>query len=481
MYNETVMVSKFSDLPVKDLPPAPPLRRLIGPSFIILGLGLGSGEVVLWPYLASQYGMGLIWGAILGLTFQYVMNMEIERYALAYGESIFVGYARKWRWLPMWFMLSTFIPWMWPGIAAASASLVGHVVGVHQTQYLAIGFLVAMGLILSLGPTLYKTVENLQKLLIVIGVPSIMILSIWLAQPQDWSAVAAGLVGRGDGFWWLPGGLALASFLGALAYAGAGGNLNLAQSFYVKEKGFGMGKYAGRITSLITGKLTDIVSLEGHRFDTTPTNVAIFRRWWRQINIEHFLVFWLTGSITIILLSLLAYTTVYQAGGSVASFEFVIHEAQVIGSRLAPAVGTFFLLVVSLTLFGTQLTVFDAASRIMAENIVLAAPQQLKPYHIRQIYYLVLWSFITVGILVFLGGFTQPLQLIMLAAILNAFAMFVHSGLTLWLNTTALPKLISPSLGRRIALAAACLFYGAFSVFVIWNDFIAKLWYTITK
>ena len=39
------------------------LKKLIGPSFILLALGLGSGEVILWPYLAANYGLGIIWGA----------------------------------------------------------------------------------------------------------------------------------------------------------------------------------------------------------------------------------------------------------------------------------------------------------------------------------------------------------------------------------------------------------------------------------
>src|SRR3990167_9734375 len=103
-------------LKIGNLPKAPRLLKLIGPSFIILGLGLGSGEIILWPYLTSNYGMGIIWGALLGLTFQFFMNMEIERYALAHGESVFVGLARKLRWISVWFLLSTFIPWIWPGI-----------------------------------------------------------------------------------------------------------------------------------------------------------------------------------------------------------------------------------------------------------------------------------------------------------------------------------------------------------------------------
>lgn len=44
----------------KLLPKAPAFRALLGPSFIILGLGLGSGEVVLWPYMANNYGLGIV-------------------------------------------------------------------------------------------------------------------------------------------------------------------------------------------------------------------------------------------------------------------------------------------------------------------------------------------------------------------------------------------------------------------------------------
>jgi len=85
------------------------IKKLLGPSFIILALGLGSGEVILWPYLASNYGLGIAWGAILGITFQFFINMEIERYALVKGESVFVGIAKIFKWATSWFVLSTFI------------------------------------------------------------------------------------------------------------------------------------------------------------------------------------------------------------------------------------------------------------------------------------------------------------------------------------------------------------------------------------
>lgn len=461
---------KFPAFKNKELPKALPLRKIVGPSFIILGLGLGSGEVILWPYLASNYGMGIIWGAIIGLTFQFFMNMEIERYALARGESIFVGFARKFRGISRWFLASTFAPWIWPGIAAASATLFGHVFGLpaDKTKYLSIAFLVFMGLILSLGPVLYKTVERLQKFLITVGVPSIFIMSILLADRADWTAVTKGVVGVGDGFFLLPAGISIASFLAALAYAGAGGNLNLAQSFYVKEKGFGMGKYSGKITSLITGAKRDNKPLlTGTSFALTKENKREFKKWWRNVNIEHFVVFWLTGSITIVLLSLLAYATTFGAAGNKSDISFVIRESVAIGQQLAPFLGTFFLVVTGATLFGTQLTVYDATSRILTENTVIAMGGKIKEKSIPKVYYMVLWLMIFSGIGIFLAGFTQPLQLLFIAAVLNAVAMFIHTGLTLWMNKTSLPKEIGPNKFRTIAMSTAFVFYGGFSLYVI--------------
>ncbi len=454
----------------KKLFPSPPtLKALIGPSFIILGLGLGSGEFILWPYLTSNFGMGIIWGALLGLTLQFFMNMEIERYALARGESVFVGLTRKFRYISFWFLLSTFIPWIWPGIVASSGTLISSVLGLNNPTLVSIVLLILIGLILSLGPVLYKTVETFEKGLILLGVPSIFILSIILSKPNHWVDASKGLIGIGEGYMILPEGIMIATFLAALAYAGAGGNLNLAQSFYVREKGYGMGKYAGKITSLLTGKKED-VKLTGNSFEINAESLSFFNKWWKNINIEHFFIFWLTGSITIVLLGLLSYATVFGIEGNSQGITFLINEAAAISGLLFPAAGTFFLIVGSLTLFGTQLTVFDATSRILAENTVITAYPRLNEKHIRKSYYVVLWLQIIAGIIIFKNGFTQPLQLLTLAAVMNAFAMFVHVGLTLWLNMTSLEKELRPSLIRITMMVFGFIFYGSFSIYTIFTE-----------
>ena len=67
---------------------------MVGPSVILLGLSLGSGEFILWPCLTVRYGFTVFWGALLGILTQFFINMEMARYTLATSEGITTGFAR---------------------------------------------------------------------------------------------------------------------------------------------------------------------------------------------------------------------------------------------------------------------------------------------------------------------------------------------------------------------------------------------------
>ncbi len=180
----------------------------------------------------------------------------------------------------------------------------------------------------------------------------------------------------------------------------------------------------------------------------------------------------MTGSVTILLLALLAHTTTYGLTSDTKGISFVLGEAGEIGRRIFPLAGIFFLLVAGSTLFGTQLTVYDATSRILTENLILSLPQRLNEKHIPKIYYAVLWLQILTGIAIFLFGFTEPLQLLILAAVLNSLAMFVHTGLMLWLNLTSLDQELRPGSLRVMAMVSAFLFYGGFGIYTIVDNFL---------
>lgn len=456
----------------RELPKPSPFLKLIGPSFIILAAGLGSGEVILWPYLASNFGLGLMWAALLGITFQFFLNMEIERYSLVTGESIFVGLARRFgKFAPIWFMVSSFVPWIWPGIIASGAKVLAASMGIAYSGTIGIVMLLVLGVLFSLGHIVYKTQELVQKIIIVLGVPFVAVLAVYLAGSTDWQALFKGIVGLGETaggmpYLFLPLGLPMATFLAAFAYSGSGGNLNLAQSFYVKEKGYGMGKYFGKITNILSHKKEEI-SLEGGTFSQTPENLSRFRSWWKIINLEHGIIFWAVGAVSMLLLALLSFSTVFGASGVDSSINFVIFEGAEIARRTLPVIGTLFLLVAGIMLFGTQFSVYGSTSRIISENLILSSPKRFKTSSISKYFYFFLWLQILAGVLVFALGFTEPLELVVIGAVLNAFSMFIYTGMVLFLNSTLLPKKTQPSLFRKFAVSIGFLFYGGFSFYTI--------------
>lgn len=438
-----------------DLPSVPPLSRSLGPSFILLGLALGSGELILWPYLVATHGLGLIWGGLIGITFQYFLNTEVMRYSLAHGESVFVGWRRWGKLIPSWFIFSTVIPWALPGFAATSAAILHHILPVLSPEPTAIILLLLTGLIISSGKTLYQTMERVQTTLLLFGLPFIALLSLYLARGTDWLNLGRGLIGIGDGWMFFPEGIALGAFLGAFAYSGGGGNLNLAQSYYIKEKGFGMGKYATGIKALLRGK--EAVRIDGQLFRLTPSNLGKWHKWWSLVTREHSLVFWGLGLTAILLLATLSASTSGNLESS-GGLSFLFAESEAIALATNQLVGKLFLLVGALMLFTTQLGVLESATRINSENYLLLrhSPHSVVPSS--RTFYTFLWIEIGLGIIFLLVGAAEPRALLTLGAVLNAAAMMVAFPLILALNLR-LPEPLRPSYLRRWVITLAFAFF----------------------
>jgi hypothetical protein len=97
---------------------------LVGASVILLATALGSGELLIWPYITTQAGVGLLWLATLGFLSQYFLNMEIERYTLATGETAVAGFTRFWKPWGIIFILGAILPNLFPGWVTSSATAI---------------------------------------------------------------------------------------------------------------------------------------------------------------------------------------------------------------------------------------------------------------------------------------------------------------------------------------------------------------------
>ena len=117
--------------------PEPPRNywRLVGPGIVAGGVGLSSGEFVLWPFIASQVGLVLLWGALVGVVTQFFLNMEVERYTLATGETAVSGFNRLWRHWGLVFAVLAYLGNLWPGWAISAATLASYLFGGSPTHH----------------------------------------------------------------------------------------------------------------------------------------------------------------------------------------------------------------------------------------------------------------------------------------------------------------------------------------------------------
>jgi hypothetical protein len=271
--------------------------------------------------------------------------------------------------------------------------------------------------------------------------------------------------------------------LGALAFAVAGGTLNLGQSNYVKDKGYGMGRYIGRITSPITGKEEPVVEI-GYSFPHTPENLSRWRAWWRAASIvEHFVSFFMTCVVCLVLLTLIAYTIFYDSEGRIKpglenfgrGTQFLLAQAREIGTYLGRAPKVAFFIMGIAILFTTELGVLDAASRISTDIVKVNWLRDNPRWTEGRLYFLFLWGTILAGSLILLiqsfrgSGSVESLGLFKAAAAMNGAVMFFYSGLLLYLNRRALPAPIRMSNCRALILVWSVLFFGFFTAWAAWT------------
>jgi uncharacterized protein YhhL (DUF1145 family) len=441
---------------VRDLPEDPKRYwRLIGPGIIAAGVGLASGEFILFPYIASQVGLVFVWAALVGLLTQYFLNMEIERYTLATGETALTGFSRYWRHWGLVFALLTYFANLWPGWATSSATLVTYLFGGNRT-WIAIGMLITIGLILTLAPVVYVALERAQMLKVAAVLTLFVVGAIFAVGAAAWSDVPQIVTQPRipvDELGW-------ALLLGALAFAGAGGGQNLVQSNWIRDKGFGMGEYVPRLVSPITGQ-PEAAHSTGYVFEPTPENLRRWRGWWKFANTEQLTTFVLITFLTILFTSLLAYSTVFGREGLENSIGFLEVEGQVLGDRVGSWFQYFFWAIGAFSLFAAALGIVDYTSRLAADVVKTSYARNASE---SKVYAGLVWGLVLIGIVVLLAGFDQPILLLVISAVVGGFMMFMYSGLLILINRRILPGPIRVRGVRLAALIWSILLFGVLSV-----------------
>lgn len=450
---------------VRDLPESPRnLWRIVGPGIVAAGIGLSSGEFVLWPYIASQVGLVLLWGAVLGVVTQFFINMEVERYTLATAETAVTGFNRFWKHWGLVFAVMVYFANLWPGWALSSATLATYLFG-GSAPIIGIIELLIIGVGLTLAPVIYVALERL----IFVKVAAVVVLAVlavaFAIEPDSWRALPAGLMGIGQ----IPTGLSIALLFGAIAFAGAGGGQNLCQSNYIRDKGFGMGQYVPRLVSPITGVEVAAPTVSSYIFETTPANMVRWRRWWNFANVEQLMSFVLVTVITICLTSMLAHSTLFGEPGLPTSVAFLQIEAQRLDAAVGHWFGVLFLAIGAFSLFGSAMGIIDYTSRLAADILkttYLPASSMTE----NRLYVWLVWGMVALGCSIVGFRLAQPLALLVISATVGGTMMFMYSILLIMLNRTHLPDPLKVRSYRLAALVWSVLFFGTLAALTVWQQ-----------
>ena len=467
-YYEGAPTKNLTAMPFKDMPEPLPLGKVLGPSVILAGIGVGSGEYIIWPFIAANVGVAMLWAALVGVTLQFFLNMEIERYTLATGETAVAGFARYWKPFGILFCFLAVFPFVFPGWATSAVTIASFLGlwGEGAIPVVSIIVLIAMGIALTVSPVVYNTIEKAEFVKVGMTIVFLLIAIFAVLLPRPGTLADVSSVVTNFGSIQTSDTVTISVLLGGIVFAGAGGAINLVQSNYIRDKGFGMGHYIPRIVSPITGEEV-AEPATGSMMRQDEANLERWRGWWRVANIEHLISFWAICIFSIGIFSLVAYATVYGRDiPEAADFTFIQAEGEALKNIVGDWFGSLFWIFGMLSLLLTALGIIDNISRLVADA--------LKTIHLTEsrisesrVYFIVVWMMIAVGVVILLLGLDTPLLLLVLSSCLNGFVMIVYIAMLLVLNQRALPDAIKLT-GIRLGIMVVCLlFFGFFAGWLI--------------
>ena len=458
----------------------PRLRYIVGPSVIALGMGLGSGEFLLWPNLVAANGFSIWWLFWLGVVTQFVVIGEIERWTIATGESTFNGMARLdrfgfWPWL---FLVATLVSFFWPGWASQSAEFTGQIIVVLggpqiPWQPMAILMLACIWFGLAVSRIVYNALERCEIALVAGFFPLLLITLLVVGLvPSHLLDLAAGALSFGSAPPELFTGDQFPTLILGVAYAGTGGTLLLAQSLWLRDKGFGMARFQGRIAG-IRGRNEEI-STTGFVFDAgDATALGRFRGWMRVVHQELLVTFVLLTLLSVVITCMLVATTLGtdnpELGGDLTAMVTLQGEAiqRVGGLWLRVA----FLLGGAFVIFSTQLAILDTVTRITGCIFYERFGYRTRFFTQKRTFLLFLTLFVlaAMGIIAasWLGGegldVLQPDFLLLIAGPFTMTSMFLFTLVVGYMNVRRLPTELGPPAWKRWSLLWAAVLWGWFT------------------
>lgn len=452
-------------MPIRKLPDAPPSVHILGPTVFLLALGVGMGESYMWPRLVLLFGPEIRWLFLIGVTLQAVVMLEMARYAMATGESIFTGAARVFKPLMWYFFITALAVYIWPGHLSAGASAFEEITGIPW-MVTAIAGLVLVGVVFSLAKVIYNFLENVLGFLIGFLVIGTAVIASLVGTWADLSSTITGMFAFG----YIPAGALSPTWfpilVGSIAFAGPSGMQQMWYTLHLRDSGAGMGAHIPKIRGLAHAGEQEEMPARGFMFDTDDADeMRKWRGWRRWVTFDAVLLFWGVTMLVTISFTVLAQAAARQnpdlinllrEGDRDIALEAM---SQSFASAGIPGLGGLFFGFIALIGLNATLGLFDAFSRGQADMTYNFVPGA-KRFRLSHLYAGFLWAVIIFGILILLFGPADgPSAILDTLAFLSTLAMGSYCVVLLLVNNRMLPKPIRPKLWTNLVIGFGAVFY----------------------
>jgi hypothetical protein len=442
---------------------------VVGPSLIALGLSIGSGEWILAPFAIGTEGwVGIGFVALISILLQAFYNMEVGRYVLATGEVASLGFGR----IPPGMYIGTilavllfYLAFITGGWASGAGDglftfLTGDIPGEEDqntTNWLAVGLMGVIFVITLLGRKISRTMELVNWAIVGFILVTLTLAAILLASASDWGDGLEGLFRPA-----LPPEGVDATTIGSVAgFAAMASGLNYVFMNYYRDKGYGMGSKTGYIPGLLERERREVDPV-GTTFRETPENAARWRRWYRFLTIEMWVVFVPGALIGILMPGILVSSLSSRSGTAPEEATMPTYVASQLDQLGEPRIYYWWALAVGfLILFSTQLVVFEMLVRNFVDAVYGSSARFRRAVggDPRRFYYpFMLLLMIVISIIIFQALSTELLQW---AANMSNLAALIAPFALMYL-ISKLPRPAKANLWSYVVLLCVSVYFGFF-------------------
>lgn len=423
--------------------------RHLGPSVVVAGSIVGSGEILLTSGLGAAAGFALLWWVLVSCWSKSVVQAEIARYCVVTGDTYMRALNRLpgkipgpkgpvgW---PIWLAVMTFGIGIFGlgGIVGSTGQALELLTGLDGVLCAGLIALVAMAI---LGTGSYRYLER-TMLVLVMSFTVITIVCAFLMQSTEYrmnlSDVASGFTFE---FPLEYAALAIAMF----GYTGVNSGEIAAYTYWCVEKGYP--RYIGA----------------DHN---DPDWLHRARGWIKVLHVD----VW----VTLIILTLATIPFFLLGAGVLHPLGIQpegIDTVRILAGMFTETLGDWSLWLFGLgaffILFSTTLSGVGAGGRVFPDYFIEF--RFLNRLTIRRIN----WTrgyVLIIPVLAFAlyATFERPIALIQISATFAALTLPIQSGAVLWLQKNCMDARVRPKLPMRLALWATFVFQSLMSLFVIW-------------